>query len=303
MDESAGYPAPAKLNLFLRVVGRRPDGYHELQSLFVLVNFGDTVRLTVREDGVVRHVQPLAGIPEAQELTYRAAKLLQTHTGCRLGADIEVVKRTPQGAGLGGGSSDAATALIVLNRLWNTGLSRRELQELGLKLGADVPFFVFGQSAFAEGVGEALQAVATERFWYVVLTPPIQVPTAEIFQAPDLTRNSQRVKIADFSAHGRLDDPSGGTAGKTPGEGPPSWWQLGNDLEPVACRKYPVIREYLEWLSGHGLARMTGSGSSVFAAFSSRDKALAVFAARPPGYAGFVAEGLDRHPLYHWLPE
>lgn len=269
------YPAPAKLNLFLHVVGRRADGYHLLQTLFRFLDYGDSVRIEPRGDGVIRLLNPLPGVPEAADLCYRAARLLQDHTGCRLGADIGLDKRLPMGGGLGGGSSDAATVLMALNRLWRLDLPREALQTLGLRLGADVPVFVYGRSAFAEGVGERLQAVALPPAWYVVLTPPVQVATAAIFLHPGLTRDTPETRI------------------------PPLPEGCGhNDLEPVAVAAYPVIGEYLRWLGQYGDARMTGSGACVFAAFADPAKAAAVFAQRPDGMQGFVAAGLDVHPMY-----
>jgi 4-diphosphocytidyl-2-C-methyl-D-erythritol kinase len=270
-----GFPAPAKLNLFLHVVGRRPDGYHLLQTLFRFLDYGDTVRLTVRQDGVLRRLNPLPGVPVERDLCFRAARLLQEHTGCRLGADIGLEKRLPLGGGLGGGSSDAATVLMALNRLWRLDLPRGQLESLGLQLGADVPVFIFGRSAFAEGVGEKLQAMTLPAASYVVLIPPVQVATAEIFASPGLTRDTPALKI------------------------PPLPEGCGhNDLEPVAVSAYPVVGEYLEWLRQYGDARMTGSGACVFAAFPDRVAAENVFAARLGGMQGFVADGLDVHPMY-----
>lgn len=276
------YQAPAKLNLFLHVVGRRADGYHLLQTLFRFLDYGDTLRIESRRDGAIRLSNPLPGVPEASDLCVRAARLLQDHCGCRLGADIALEKRLPMGGGLGGGSSDAATVLMALNRLWNLGLPRAELQSLGLRLGADVPVFVYGHSAFAEGVGERLRPITPPPASYVVLVPPVQVATATIFSHPGLTRDTPEMKIPPLSeACGH------------------------NDLEPVAVTAYPVIGEYLRWLGQYGDARMTGSGACVFAAFSGREQAETVFAARPEEMRGFVADGLDVHPMYDdaWTPE
>ncbi|MFA5081873.1 MAG: 4-(cytidine 5'-diphospho)-2-C-methyl-D-erythritol kinase [Hydrogenophilaceae bacterium] len=269
------YPAPAKLNLFLHVVGRRPDGYHLLQTLFRFLDYGDTLVIEPRRDDRVRLLNPLPGVPAEADLCFRAARLLQEHTGCRLGADIGLEKRLPMGGGLGGGSSDAATVLMALNRLWGLDLPREELQSLGLRLGADVPVFVFGRSAYAEGVGERLQPVSLPPASYVVLMPPAQVATAAVFSHPGLTRDTPALKI------------------------PPLPEGCGhNDLEPVAVAAYPVIGEYLRWLGQYGDARMTGSGACVFAAFSDRAQAEAVFAQRPEGMQGFVADGVDIHPMY-----
>lgn len=277
------YPAPAKLNLFLHVVGRRADGYHLLQTAFRFIDFGDDLSFTLRADGVIRRVSALPGVEEAQDLSVRAARLLQKETGCTAGADIGIVKRLPMGGGVGGGSSDAATTLIALNRLWKTGLSRERLQQLGLTLGADVPVFVFGQSAFAEGVGERLQALRLPPAWYLVLVPELAVSTAEIFSAAELTRNTNAITIAPFSA---------GLASSIPGR---------NDLEPVVCRRYPQVARHLEWLRQYGDARMTGSGACVFCAFSNEEAARRALSELPAEMKGFVARGLDRHPL--WLED
>ncbi len=267
------FPAPAKLNLFLHVVGRRPDGYHLLQTVFRLLDYGDTLHIASRPDSEIRLLHPLPGVPMEFDLCYRAARMLQDHTACRLGADIALDKRLPMGGGLGGGSSDAATVLMALNRLWGLDLPSQTLQALGLRLGADVPVFIFGRSAFAEGVGEKLQAVTLPPASYVVLEPPVHVATAAIFSHPGLTRNTPEMKIPPLS---------GGH----------------NDLEPVAIAAYPVIGEYLDWLGRFGKARMTGSGACVFAGFPDRAEADAVFGQRPDGMKGFVADGLDVHPMH-----
>jgi 4-diphosphocytidyl-2-C-methyl-D-erythritol kinase len=269
------YPAPAKLNLFLHVVGRRPDGYHLLQTVFRFLDFGDSLEIAPRDDGDIRLLSPLPDVPVESDLCWRAARLLKTHTGCRLGADIRLIKRLPLGGGLGGGSSDAATVLLALNRLWNLNLPRAELQSLGLRLGADVPVFVFGRGAFAEGVGEVLTPWTPAPASYVVLTPPAHVSTPAIFAHPGLTRNTPSVTIAALSdGYGR------------------------NDLEPIASALNPEVAEVLGWLKTRGDARMTGSGACVFAAFPDRATADQVFAARPGHMSGFVADGVDRHPLY-----
>ncbi len=272
-----GFPAPAKLNLFLHVTGRRADGYHLLQSVFRFVDHGDTVWLGVRKDGLIRRLEEIPGVPEENDLTLRAARLLKDATACSLGADIRLEKRLPMGGGLGGGSSDAATVLLALNRLWDLGLSRQRLQELALQLGADVPVFVFGESAFAEGVGELLAPIALQPAWYVVLIPPVQVATAEIFAAPELTRNTSPIKIADFLS----------------GAG-------GNDLQPVVEMRYPEVARHLAWLGKFGDARMTGSGACVFLAVRDEAKALAILQELPLDMQGFIARGLDRHPLFEF---
>lgn len=279
------YPAPAKLNLMLRVVGRRADGYHLLQTVYRFLDYGDEVRIAVRADGAIRRVAPLNGIAEDEDLSVRAARALKAQTGTALGADIEVVKRLPVGGGLGGGSSDAATVLLALNHLWATGLSRARLQVLGLTLGADVPVFVFGESAFGQGIGETLEPLPLAPAWYVVLTPPVAVPTRPIFDHPDLKRDSKPIKIQGFSAGGGVRDI--GNTGDL----------AENDLEPLVCRLYPEVARHLDWLRQHAPALMTGTGASVFAAFDTEQAAREVMAGVPADMKGFVARGLDRHPL------
>jgi 4-diphosphocytidyl-2-C-methyl-D-erythritol kinase len=272
---SQRFPAPAKLNLFLHVTGRRSDGYHLLQTAFRFIDRCDAIRIAVRRDGQVRRLNEVAGISEETDLCVRAARLLQARTGCALGADLEVEKRLPIGAGLGGGSSDAATTLLALNRLWQLGLARARLQQLALELGADVPVFVFGRNAFAEGVGERLRALDLRPAWYLVLQPQVMVSTAEIFSAPELTRNSEVITIAAFlRGQGR------------------------NDLEAVVCNRHPEVARHLAWLRRHGIAAMTGSGACVFSAFETESDARRVLGKLPADMQGFVAQGLERHPLY-----
>jgi len=271
-------PAPAKLNLFLHVVGRRPDGYHLLQTLFRFIDLHDTLHFELRDDGEVHRSNSVEGVPEEHDLCVRAARLLQAETGCKQGVDIAIEKRIPMGGGLGGGSSDAATTLIALNRLWSLGLSRERLMQLGLQLGADVPVFVFGENAFAEGVGEALQAYSLPEAWYVVLFPPVQVPTAQIFSHPELTRDSVSITIRALSNQ-----------------------QLRNDLQFVACELYPEVARHIDWLSNYGKAMMTGSGACVFAEFGSRSQAEAVLRQLPEGMRGVIAQGLKKHPLHDWV--
>lgn len=279
-------PAPAKLNLFLHVVGRRPDGYHLLQTLFRFIDLHDTLHFTLREDGAVCRTNVIEGVPEERDLCLRAARLLQSETGCDSGVDIAVEKRIPLGGGLGGGSSDAATTLIALNRLWSLGLSRERLMQLGLRLGADVPLFVFGENAFAEGVGEVLQACPLPEAWYVVLFPPVQVPTAQIFGHPELTRDTVSITMRALLERQLLGS-----------------WQLRNDLQSVVCGLYPEVARYLAWLNNFGSAMMTGSGACVFAEFTGRSQADAVLARLPQDMRGVVAQGLTRHPLHDWVPE
>ena len=273
--ETRSFPAPGKLNLLLRVVGRRADGYHLLQTVFRFIDVGDTVTLRPRPDREIVRVKALDGVPADQDLTLRAARLLQGAAGGRLGAEIAVDKRLPLGGGLGGGSSDAATTLLALNYLWGLGFPRSRLLELALELGADVPVFVRGENAWAEGVGERLQPLELPPAWYVVLTPPVVVSSARIFAHPELKRDSKTVRIQSFSAAG-------------PNE---------NDLEPVVCREHPEVARHLDWLRQFGLAMMTGSGASVFAGFESLGAAQAVFARLPRSMTGFVARGLEQHPL------
>ena len=282
---SGVFPAPAKLNLFLHVVGRRPDGYHLLQTAFRFIDYGDELSIAVRADGDIRRTTPLEGVPAELDLTVRAARALQRETGCSQGADIGIVKRLPMGGGLGGGSSDAATTLIALNRLWRTRLSRDRLQQLALGLGADVPVFVFGRNAFAEGVGERLQALLLPPAWYLVLVPELAVSTAEIFSAAELTRNTNAITIAAFSAGQGLNESVHAFTGR-------------NDLEPVVVRRYPQVARNLEWLRRYGDARMTGSGACVFCAFGSEEQARRALQELPADMRGFVARGLERHPLW-----
>jgi 4-diphosphocytidyl-2-C-methyl-D-erythritol kinase len=280
---ATAYPAPGKLNLMLRVIGRRADGYHLLQTVMRFIDHGDTVTLRMREDGVIARTREVAGVPAEADLTLRAARLLQAAAGTRLGADVTLDKRLPVGGGLGGGSSDAATTLVALNRLWGTGLPRARLLELALELGADVPLFVLGRNALAEGIGERLTPIAVPDDWYLVLEPPVAVPTARIFADKQLKRDSKPTKITAFSA---------GLA--------------GNDLEAVVCREYPAVAEHLSWLRkemrGSGGAWVTGAGACVFAAFPTESAARGVWAQAPRGMRGFVARGLERHPLHELTP-
>lgn len=272
------FPAPAKLNLFLHVIGRRDDGYHLLQTVFRFVDYADQLSFDVTNDGVISHVNPIAGLTDTDDLCVRAAKLLREKSGkAMLGVRIHLEKKIPLGSGLGGGSSDAATTLIALNRLWEINWERERLMALGLELGADIPVFIYGQNAFAEGVGEQLEKVDLPCAWYVVLTPPVQIATAAVFASEELTRNTIPIKMAAFSMV-----------------------QGHNDLEPVALRLQPVIAEWLNWLKEqHESTKvaMSGSGSSVFAEFSSELAAREVFRQLPDNMRGFVAPGLAKHPL------
>ena len=285
-------PAPAKLNLFLHVTGRRADGYHLLQTVFQLVDHGDTLHFTLRDDTALRRVTDLAGVPEESDLVIRAARLLQAEVQRRTGAlprgvDIAIDKVLPMGGGLGGGSSDAATTLMALNALWQAGLSQQELMALGLPLGADIPFFIFGQTAFAEGVGEDLQAVAAPECWYIVIEPGVQVPTPAIFSSERLTRDTPVIKITDFSSHLENQNDSKGYG--------------RNDLQQVAMELFPPVAEAVEWLSADGDARMTGSGACVFRAVATETEADAVLAKAPTKWKVWKARALKQHPIIDML--
>jgi len=276
------WPAPAKLNLFLHVTGRRPDGYHELQTLFQLIDLSDTVSLTVTDEGRIERPAGPAGVDPDSDLTVRAAKALQAATGCRAGASIRIAKRIPMGGGLGGGSSDAATVLLALNHLWGCGLPIDELARLGLPLGADVPVFVRGSSAWAEGVGERLEPVELPERWYVVIHPGVAVPTRDVFQSPELTRNTPVITIRAFFG------PEGSSGSR-------------NDCEPVVSARYPEVADALSWLGNFAPARLTGTGSCIFAAFGSAIDAERVAARAPDRWRSFVAQGLNESPVHALL--
>ena len=279
--------APGKLNLFLHVVGRRADGYHLLQSVIVLIDVCDTLHFSLRADGAIRRQSDLPGVREEDDLVVRAAMLLKREaqsfaSPSACGVDISVEKRLPMGAGLGGGSSDAATTLLALNQLWSLGFSNDKLRALGLTLGADVPFFLYGRNAFAEGVGEQLLPVELPRWWYLVLTPPVHVPTQAVFTHSELTRDTIPLRILDFSANGFGD--------------------TRNDLQVVVLKTFPAVSRYLQALQSVSQksvfgARMTGSGACVFAAFTSGQDARGALDLLQPEYKGFVAQGLSRHPF------
>jgi 4-diphosphocytidyl-2-C-methyl-D-erythritol kinase len=272
------WPAPAKLNLFLHVTGRRVDGYHELQTLFQLIDLADTLCVSVRGDGEIDRPAGPPGVPPEADLVVRAARTLKAATGTALGASLRVRKRIPMGGGLGGGSSDAATALLVLNELWDCGLAVEELAALGLPLGADVPVFVQGFSAWGEGVGERLTPVTLPETWYVIVHPGVAVSTASVFQSPELTRNSPLITIrAFFESGGR------------------------NDCEPVVRAQAPEVADALDWLAREAPARLTGTGSCVFAACASAVAAERLAARVPDRWRSYVARGLNRSPLHERL--
>ena len=268
-------------------MGRRTDGYHLLQSVFRLIDLQDTIYIRIRKDGEIHRASEHPDVPEAQDLTIRAAHLLKAHANCSLGADIAIEKRIPMGGGLGGGSSDAATVLIALNYLWKLNLSRKVLMELGLQLGADVPFFIFGKNAWVEGIGEKIQEIALPANHYLVLTPKIHVSTGQIFNAKELTRNTFPTTIAAFS---EMQD------------------FLHNDLEAVVCQQYPAVKACLDWLNQYSKARMSGSGASVFIAQKTEVEVNNILRTLPKRIANtelFCAStlGLNQHPLYNLTSE
>ena len=268
------WPAPAKLNLFLHIVGRRPDGYHLLQTIFQFLDYADEVQLTVRRDGQINRLSSLAGVAPEADLVVRAARMLQAASGSSLGADIHVHKRLPMGGGLGGGSSNAATVLVALNLLWDLGMDSPTLARLGLQLGADVPVFVVGRAAWAEGVGETLTPIDPPEPFFLVIHPGCPVPTAQIFSDPELTRNTPVSTIHGLSLAASR-----------------------NDCEPVTRRLYPAVAQAMDWLGEFAPARMSGTGASIFAPFSSRDAAEQVGNLVPPGWTWFTAAARNRSPL------
>lgn len=278
MTETLTLPAPAKLNLFLHITGQRDDGYHNLQTLFQLLDYSDTITLTGNQSGQITLQPELPDVATGDNLIVRAARLLQKNSGCTQGADITIDKRLPMGGGLGGGSSNAATTLVGLNQLWKLHLSTAELAEIGHQLGADVPVFVQGHSAWAEGVGEQLQVVEIPESWYLVLVPQIHASTAAVFGHQQLTRNTHPITIrAALKQGGR------------------------NDCQQVAEMLYPAIGKARKWLENFTTAQMTGTGACVFARFDSKEAAIAVLEQRPTELQGFVAKGVNRSPLYNQL--
>lgn len=266
------WPSPAKLNLFLHITGQREDGYHNLQTLFQLLDASDALYFDIKRNSL--NLDTDAPIPGQDNLIIRAAKALQAHTGCQKGAKITLHKRLPIGGGVAGGSSNAATTLIALNRLWGLELSQATLEKIGLSLGADVPLFVGAQTAFAEGLGEQLTPITVPKLWYLVLTPKCHVSTPAIFGHKDLTRDTEISRIRRY--------------------------EIGmghNDCEPLVRRLYPPVDDAIKWLSQHADARLTGTGSSVFSAFTNRSDAEEIFAQRPTGLEGFIAQGVNASPL------
>ncbi len=276
------WPAPAKLNLFLRILRRREDGYHALQTVFRILDWGDTIGIRLRDDGRIRRLgDSIQGLPEADDLAIRAARMLQSESKSGQGADIIVEKRIPSGAGMGGGSSDAATVLRALDRLWGLDLGVERLAALGLRLGADVPVFVHGRNAWAEGVGELLAPLELAPAWYVLVDPGVHVATATLFQAPELTRNAATATISDFVSGVRL----------------------GNAFEPVLRRREPAVEAAFAALARIGTPRLTGSGSGCFVEFATRDAAEAALAQLPPAPRAWLAAGAARSPLLDALEE
>ena len=275
--------APAKINLFLHITGQRADGYHTLQSVFQLLDFYDTIHIKSTNTGEIKRINEINSVPASLCLCALAASALQQYTGCKLGVEYRIEKRIPMGGGLGGGSSDAATMLLALNHVWQLGLSRTELMQIGLKLGADVPIFIFGQNAWAEGIGEQLTAIDLARQdanqHYVVLTPQVHVSTRDIFANSALTKDTKPLKMADFSRDTKSV-------------------VFKNDLEAVVCKEFPAVASTLNWLNQFGSARMSGSGASVFVAINSKQNADELLAKKPANTTGFVAKGIIKHPHY-----
>lgn len=274
------WPAPAKLNLMLRIVGQRLDGYHLLQTVFQFVDLCDWLTFHPADDGEVRLLKTIPGVAEADDLTVRAAKLLKTETGCDQGVCIEVEKNLPMGGGLGGGSSDAATTLVALNELWGLRLPKERLLTMGLSLGADVPVFIYGHSSWGEGVGEQLTKINIKEQWLVILKPDCHVNTKEIFSAKDLTRNSKYIRMPDF----------------TEGE-------HQNDCLGTVCRRYPLVKEALQDLSVFSEARLTGTGACVFAEFATFDAAQSAYLNLQEKWMAYLTKGVNESPLYAKLKE
>lgn len=268
------WPSPAKLNLFLYITGRRADGYHDLQTLFQFIDYGDTLNFNLRNDGEIRLITSIEGVPDDQNLIIRAAKLLKSSTHCTLGADISVTKILPMGGGLGGGSSNAATVLVGLNHLWKCALSVEQLCKIGLTLGADVPVFIYGHAAFAEGVGEKLQPANPPEKWYLVAHPEVHISTPTIFSDPELVRNTPKRSLLTLLRH-----------------------PFQNDCEPIARKRYPEVEQLISWLLEYAPSRLTGTGACVFAEFDTESAARDVLKKAPEWLHGFVAQGVNTSPL------
>jgi 4-diphosphocytidyl-2-C-methyl-D-erythritol kinase len=268
------WPSPAKLNLMLHIVGRRSDGYHLLQTVFQFLDHGDWLHFKLRHDDKIIHTSPLPNVPVESDLTVRAARLLQESSHSKMGVEISIDKQLPMGGGLGGGSSNAATTLVVLNKLWKTNLNREQLAKLGLQLGADVPVFIHGHAAWAEGVGEEITPITLPQPWFIVLTPKCHVSTAEVFCTKELTRNTPRITIRDFLTDGGH-----------------------NDCLPVVRQQYREIATAINWLDQFAEAKLTGTGACIYASFEKEDDARAILSQLPPTLSGFVAQGLNYSPL------
>ncbi len=269
------WPAPAKLNLFLHITGRRDDGYHLLQTAFQFVDYGDQLQFEITDDACITRISELDGVASDDDLVVKAAKLLQKYTHSPLGCHIQLDKRLPMGGGLGGGSSNAATTLVALNKLWQTQLTQQELAQLGLQLGADVPIFIFGQSAWAEGIGEKLTPITVPEPWYLIIAPPVHVETGKIFSASQLTRDQHPIRIRDLWDGERVT----------------------NVCEPVVTALYPEVGEALKWLSQFRKARMTGTGACIFAAFDTQSAADEVASQAPAKWRLIVTRGRNKSPL------
>lgn len=267
------WPAPGKLNLFLHITGRREDGYHLLQTVFQFFDYGDSLQFEITNNGVISRETEIVGVPPEQDLIIRAAEMLQQRSGTMYGTRIKIIKRLPMGGGIGGGSSDAATTLVALNRLWQIGLSTQELAEMGLKLGADVPVFIHGRACWAEGVGELITPIELDEPWYIILKPQCEVPTKDIFSDSALTRDTTYMKMPAFQE------------------------ELGNDCEAVVRKRFPLVSQALDWLSQYGKAKLTGTGACMFAAYNTKEEAQKVLDKKPDWLEGFIAKGLNYSPL------
>lgn len=290
MPHSLSVPSPAKINLFLHIIGRTDNGYHKLQTLFQLLDFGDTVHLESIDNSEIRLNTALDGVAKADNIAVKAAQLLQSYSGTKHGVAISIDKQLPMGGGLGGGSSNAASTLLGLNKLWQLGLSQAELANISVKLGADVPVFVMGQNSLAEGIGEQLHPISLPNMWYVVVKPPVNVETATIFSHPQLTRDTLPIRIAAFFRGGENSLVDSLYSNQRHIEGP----MLKNDCEKVVCKLHPEVATAMKWLSQHGKARLTGTGACIFASFNSEQEATNVYSDIPKPMTGFVAQSSQR---------